>query len=87
MKPLKDLFLPEAAYSVSLRPVYKSLLTGEAVNKKLCDKVLSLTHVILEFYTKQPGSSPSILVNGSEKPSIHSQKSVLRLNEAAVKEY
>ena len=41
----------------------------------------------LEIYTKQPGSSPSILVNGSEKPNIHSQKSVLRLSEAAVEEY
>ena len=41
----------------------------------------------LEFYTKQPGSSPSILVNRSKKPNIHSQKSVLRLNEGAVKEY
>ena len=34
-----------------------------------------LTRIILEFYTKQPGSYPSILVNLSEKPNIHSLKS------------
>ena len=34
-----------------------------------------LTRVILEFYTKQPGSYPSILVNWSEKPNINSLKS------------
>ena len=57
-------------------------MTGEAINKKLCDKVQSLTLVRLE-----PGSSPSILVNGSDKPNIHSQESMLRLNGAAVKKY
>ena len=40
-----------------------------------------------KFYTKQLGSSPSTLVNRLEKPNNHSQKSMLRLNEAAVKEY
>ena len=54
------------------------LMAGEAINKKLCDKVLSLTLVRLE-----PGSS--LLVNGSDKPNIHSQESMLRLNGAAVK--
>ena len=58
------------------------LITGEAINKKLCDKVPSLTLVIFE-----PGSSPSILVNREEKPNIHLQKSMLRLNRAAVKKY
>ena len=59
-------------------------MTGEAINKKLCDKVPSLTLVRLE-----PGSSPSILVNGSDKPNIHSQESMesIRLNGAAVKKY
>ena len=37
--------------------------------------------MILGFYTKKPGSSSSVFVNGSEKPNIHSQKSILRLNE------
>ena len=66
MKPIKDL-IP----TLSPRAIYKSPLTGEAIMphhayKKLCDKVLLLTLVILEFYTKQPGS-PSILVKRSEK--------------------
>ena len=50
--------------------------------------MLSLTFVILPRVLHQrASSSPSILVKGSDKPIIHSQKPVPRLNEAAVKEY
>ena len=70
VKPIKDL-IPTWS-SLSSREIYKSPLTGETINRKLCEKVL--TRVIVEFYTKQPDSSPFFLVNGSEKPNIHSLK-------------
>ena len=67
------------------RAIYKSPLTGEDINKKqVCDKVL--TRVILKFCTNQLYSSPSILVNGSEKANIPSlKKSVLCLIETTEK--
>ena len=78
MKAIKDLS------SLSPTAIYKSPLTAEAIKRKLCDEVL--TRIILEFCTKKPCSTPSILVNGSEKPNIHSlKKPVLCLIETAEK--
>lgn len=52
VKPIKDL-IPNRS-CLSPRAIYKSPFTGEAINKKLYDKVL--TRVIHEFYIKQPGT-------------------------------
>ena len=57
MKPIKDL-IPTWS-SLSSREIYKRPVNrwSHQQDQKLCDKVL--TRVILEFYTKQPGSSPT----------------------------